>query len=125
MMRVVAIGLMVVVLAGCATSRSGTEVREAELAKIVKGKTTKGELVRLLGPPTSASTKGDGTELLIYRHSVQKISNPLLVVPIVGAFSSFKRETQARAVIFTVRNGVVEEIETSTESGTGCLGPLC
>lgn len=126
MLRIVALlMLFVVALVGCGTMRSGREVSEIELAKIVKGKTTKSELIGLLGPPTQVSTKGDGTELLAYHSSVTSVSNPLMVVPIVGFFGSYKSEAQARQVIFTVRNGIVEEIETSTQQDTGCVGVFC
>jgi outer membrane protein assembly factor BamE (lipoprotein component of BamABCDE complex) len=126
MLRIVTLLMLLVVpIVGCGTMRSGREVSEAELANIVKGKTTKRELIELLGPPTQVSTKGDGTELLAYHSSVTSVSNPLMVVPIVGFFGSYKSETQVRQVIFTVRGGVVEEIETSAQQDTGCVGVFC
>jgi len=129
MLRIVTLLMLLIVpVTGCGTMRSGREVSEAELANIVKGKTTKRELIELLGPPTQVSTKGDGTELLAYHSSVASVSGSsvaLSVVPIVNLFSSYKSETQARQVVFTVRGGVVEEIETSAQQNISCIGAFC
>lgn len=129
MLRIVTLLMLLVVpIVGCGTMRSGREVSEIELAKIVKGKTTKSELIELLGPPTQVSTKGDGMEVLVYQSSVASVSGSsvaLSVVPIVNLFSSYKSEAQARQVAFTVRGGIVEEIETSTQQNISCIGAFC
>jgi outer membrane protein assembly factor BamE (lipoprotein component of BamABCDE complex) len=49
---------------GCASA--GTKVDQAAVSKIQKGKTSKAEVVALLGSPMSASLTGDGKEVLVW-----------------------------------------------------------
>lgn len=53
---------LVVAISGCATS--GKKISQSQLDQVVSGKTTRGELIALFGPPTSEIYSSDGTQVL-------------------------------------------------------------
>lgn len=61
-MRAAAIVVIALALAGCATS--GTKITQGQLNQVVSGQTTRSDLVRLFGPPTSEVYGSDGTQVM-------------------------------------------------------------
>lgn len=76
--------LLVVCLVGCATS--GRKIDQAAADKIEKGKTTKEQVVALIGSPESISRSSNGDTTYIYNY-IRATAKPINFVPIVGAFA--------------------------------------
>ena len=77
--------------AACATTnvtKFGRDFDETKTDSIVKGKTTKQEIVQLLGKPHDKTLQESGTEEWIYLHRVTEITTK----PPPTAFHSAKRE---------------------------------
>jgi outer membrane protein assembly factor BamE (lipoprotein component of BamABCDE complex) len=54
---------------GCMNYRSGTKVERSDAQQIVKGKTTRDELLKMFGPPNAVSTTPDGREQMTWSYS--------------------------------------------------------
>ena len=60
--------LLLVGLAGCATSEIGRKFDTAAAQKIEVGKTSESEVLALLGEPLARQVKADGTKLYGYKY---------------------------------------------------------
>ena len=70
-------------IVGCAYS--GREIDPNALSKIKKGKTTKAEVIALLGPPSQQMPMGyDGGVYMIYSNFKSNMANAM--IPYAGAF---------------------------------------
>jgi len=78
-----AVALISAVLAGCAAS--GAKVSEQQLAQLKVGETTWGDMVAVLGQPTSSSFTSQGTRMAMYSYA-QVSTRPETFIPFVGAF---------------------------------------
>ena len=65
--RAILVCLMVIFLSACASS--GQEITQQQIDQIVKGQTTKPELLSLLGRPQSVMSNSDGTEILTWAYA--------------------------------------------------------
>ncbi|MDO8444767.1 MAG: hypothetical protein Q7T53_01450 [Deltaproteobacteria bacterium] len=90
----VSLGILLLLVTGCATTveKSGKDV-EGEPAKVIKaGITTRDEIIKAFGEPSSSSTK-DGSEELVYES--RKVETPTymggLVINEAGKAVTLKR----------------------------------
>ena len=91
---------------GCASS--GTKVEQSALSKIIKGKTTKSEVIALLGNPMSAQLTGNGKEIDTWSYA-QAQAKGRSFIPVVGAFvGGSDMKLQTFQVILN-KNKVVED----------------
>lgn len=79
-------------MVGCA---SGKRIEPEQYQKVTEGKTTRSELVALLGEPTSSSFNGSD-ELLAYNFSKSDLTN---YIPVIGMV---KHGTQGQMCLFTI-----------------------
>lgn len=107
MKKVITIFLCLVMMGACTYTvrqMEGTKLTAAQIQEIKLGKTTEGELLRLLGPPSKKEKKPDGTEILLYIYS--QIETPTLWGGVVlhGFFEKDREE------VFEVilKDGVVQ-----------------
>ncbi len=66
-MKKLAVVLFAVFLSACATS--GNEITQQQIDQIVKGQTTKPDLLSMLGRPQSVIANSDGTEILTWAYA--------------------------------------------------------
>jgi hypothetical protein len=118
----IVIWIAAVLLAGCTSY--GTQVTEAQAAQFENGKSTQGEIVAKLGPPSAYSERSaDGTHSLSYRFSHLQMS-AASYLPVVGALAG---ETQASLTVvtftFDVGDRLVDRATTHKDIGekTGLL----
>lgn len=83
MKKILAAGLVALVLAGCAAS--GVKVTDAHLADMKPGETTEAQIVQSFGSPTVRTRMSDGNTMLIYSYYETKI-RPESFIPIAGIF---------------------------------------
>ncbi len=107
-------------LAGCAspTSTYGSGPFSAtDVDKIVKGKTTKGEILRTFGQPASMTRNPqDGSEMLSYNYIKSNATvKPQSYIPVVGMFvGGVDGTATAQALTVTVsKNGTVDDYNYS------------
>ena len=94
-------------LVGCVVCDSDihyTGIEDETLKKIECGKTTKDQLVELLGEPSEQSLMEDGAEILRYK-CTKKHDSKVVVFPIV--FVDEEKETK-HTVAFEVKDGIVQ-----------------
>lgn len=118
--------LLVATLSACATSgnkhlQNHTETSVSQ--QIIKGKTKKQEINRLLGDPDNVSFTDSGNQIWTYKfeRAVLHITN---FVPLVGLFSSGADVTVKELVVMFDRNDVVTEYtmrETNREVKAGIV----
>ncbi len=60
-MRTIIALAIILTLTACATS--GRKITQAQLAQVVSGQTTRGDLIAMFGPPTSEVYSSDGTQI--------------------------------------------------------------
>ena len=119
MKKYLIIALTMVLLAGCVSA--GRKIDQTAADKIVKGKTTKSEVIAALGSPDHITKLGNGDTVFIYQFmkSTPKAST---FIPIVGTFAGGANvQTQSCMVIFG-RDDIVKNFSISqggTETGTG------
>lgn len=98
MKKSIAVVLVLLSLTGCA--HVGEPIDQLAVSQIVKGKTTKAELLDMFGPPLVVSSNSDNTETLAWSH----VS--------IGAFGSGYQQQSFTAVLNEA--GVVTSYTNST-----------
>jgi outer membrane protein assembly factor BamE (lipoprotein component of BamABCDE complex) len=102
-------------LFGCAAA--GVQVSDQQAASFKVGKSTYGDVVAALGPPTSTITSSNGKRSAVYSYAAVQ-ARPQNYIPYIGPFIS-AYDTKASAVTFEFdARGVL----TSTSSTQGAAG---
>lgn len=115
----VGIGAVVLISNGCVHAY-GTKAASNMQARsqIVKGKTTKQEVLRLLGAPTGKTDMGEQGEMWRYTYSRTNVRASTFI-PIVGAFAGgVDTHTHDMSIGFDT-NGVVKTISEFDSVGGG------
>lgn len=86
---------------GCYSMTSGSRVERADVERIVRGKTTRAEVLKMFGPPTRATIAPDGREALSWEYS--KASAQAFV------FVNSARMEDTGLTVFLTQQGVVDD----------------
>lgn len=105
--------VLLLVLSGCMSSSSGTPLDPAQVALIVKGKTTRAEVEALLGKPEMTTLLGDGRRMVAYSYNAMSSGvNPATAM--LGPFARIKASTRIQTLqLYVSQEGVVEDYEFS------------
>lgn len=119
MKTLVVISLLIFTLVGCATV--GRKINQDAVNGIEKGKTTREEVIKLLGSPDQMAKDTNGNITMTYMY-VRATTKPISFVPIVGAFAG-GANVQNQIVMITIGpDGKVSDVFSTygaTESGYG------
>lgn len=116
-MKTVICVMVACVLAGCAAS--GVKVSERHMESLQPGVTTRADVIRLLGEPTSVSTHFDGTSMMVYSH-VRAQARPASFIPIVGAFAGGSDVSASTVMLrFDASGRLMDTSTNQTNVGTG------
>ena len=105
-LTVLALISCVALVGGCASA--GTKVEQSAVAQIQKGKTTKTEVIALLGAPMSASLMGDGKEMMMWSYAQTQIKGATLI-PIVGIFAGGSNTKMTMFQVILNKDKIVED----------------
>ncbi|MGB7912139.1 MAG: outer membrane protein assembly factor BamE [Desulfobaccales bacterium] len=111
--------LLVAGLVGCATS--GRKIDQGAADQIEKGKTTKEQVVALIGSPESISRSSNGDTTYIYNYT-RATAKPINFVPIVGAFAGGADVQHQMYMVTFGPNGIVKSYSSNygaSEADTG------
>jgi outer membrane protein assembly factor BamE (lipoprotein component of BamABCDE complex) len=100
--------LMLLIVAGCTTSATGTSGRKIDMRvveTIEKGKTTRWLLADKLGPPTSVSLTSDGKRVLTYVYT--EVDSKTSVIPIMGSAETKMNYRQQMLQLICDQYGIV------------------
>src|SRR5208283_6056679 len=112
MKKIVTLLAIIIFLTGCVTM--GRQIDASAVDKIIQGKTTRDEVIALLGPPSTVSKNSNGTMVFVYSY-VSATPKPESFIPLVGVFVSGSNvESQMVSVTFG-GNNIVKNV-TSTYS---------
>lgn len=95
-----------VLVDGCASA--GTKIEQSSVSQIQKGKTTKPEVIALLGAPMSASLMGDGKEMMMWSYAQTQIKGATLI-PIVGIFAGGSNTKMTTFQVILNKDKIVED----------------
>jgi uncharacterized protein YceK len=119
MKRFLLIACMTIGLAGCASvgnEQIRSENQESIDSKLIKGKTTKGEVRSLLGAADDTSFTDGGNEIWKYRHLVST-AKAVNFVPIVNLFAAGADQDKKEIVVLFDKNGVLANYTFSQTKG--------
>ena len=109
----------IISLVGCATV--GRKINQEAVSSIEKGKTTREEVIRLLGSPDQITKDVNGNITMTYMY-VRATTRPETLIPVVGIFAG-GADVQNQMVMITIdQDGKVKDVFSSygaTESGYG------
>jgi hypothetical protein len=80
------VALMLFVVVGCSHYSSGRKIDSKSITAIEKGKTTRWQLLDVLGPPASVTISHDGKKLLQYAY-IEVKTKAASYIPVVGLFA--------------------------------------
>ncbi|MBQ0746055.1 MAG: hypothetical protein KBT73_05825 [Marinobacter sp.] len=104
--------LLIIVLAlitGCA-HQNGVQVSRDEANKIIIGKTSKSEVIELLGQPNGSMLgASEGSTESFWYNGAEAKANPALYIPIVGMFFGGIDSKGSSLIISFDEKGVVTE----------------
>ena len=119
MKRIMTLVLMACFVAGCASV--GRKIDQSAADKIEKGKTTKEQVINLIGSPDQITRRGNGDTIFMYTYA-RATAKPASFIPIFGPLvGGAKVQHQMFMVIFG-SDGVVRDFFNTygaTESDTG------
>ena len=104
----VSLAVTLVLLAGCVATQSDVHysgVENSQLRQIESGRTTKDQLLAIVGEPTEESMTEDGSEILRYR-CIEKKDNKFAMFPPPIAIED-KKEIE-HTVVFKLKDGIVQ-----------------
>lgn len=107
----------VLLLTACAAT--GVQVKEEQLSRLEKGKTTYQEVISMLGNPTSSTLMGDGARMIGYTY-VEHKTRAETFIPYVGAFVG-GADTRANTVMlrFSKDGVLLDYMASANQFGTG------
>jgi hypothetical protein len=114
-MRIVGVVVFAAALAGCASS--GVQVTQEQAQSFQVGKSTYGDVVASLGPPTTTTMTSVGQKFAVYSYAAVS-SRPQNFIPYIGPLVS-GYDTKSSAVTFTFDARDVLTNMTSTQSNLG------
>lgn len=106
---------LTLLLAGCVSG--GTQVKDSALTQFQKGVTTEADVVKVLGPPQSTTTLGDGRRLVVYSGLHGQVKGTTFI-PVVGLFAGGASVHQSTVVFTFGQDGKLIEY-SSTQSDAG------
>jgi outer membrane protein assembly factor BamE (lipoprotein component of BamABCDE complex) len=119
-MRKVAISLVIVgLLSGCVSV--GRQIDQTSASKIEKGKTTKEQVVMLIGSPDQIMSRGNGEEIYYYKYT-RATAKPATFIPIFGPLVGGANVQHQMFMVTFDSNGVVKDYFNSrgaTETSHG------
>jgi outer membrane protein assembly factor BamE (lipoprotein component of BamABCDE complex) len=97
---------MLIIFTGCATV--GTEIKQANIDKLQKGKTTKEEVTKVFGQPDVTYFDKDGN--LIYAYTASKVKNTAWnFIPVVNiVHSEMAMKNQMLSLTFS-KDGILQD----------------
>lgn len=104
----VSLGVTLVLLAGCVATESNVHysgVENSQLRQIKSGRTTKDQLLAIVGEPTEESMTEDGSEILRYK-CIEKKDNRFAMFPPPIAIEDTK--VIEHTVVFKFKDGIVQ-----------------
>ncbi|CNH86162.1 outer membrane protein assembly factor BamE [Yersinia pekkanenii] len=114
------LSITISIVSGCSSSGNQALKNESQASlqtKLVKNKTTKSDVVKAFGSPTSVTSKNDGGDIYLYEMNNGKI-NPLTYVPVVGFFAGdTTTESRTLSIIFN-KNDTVRTWSFSSDNRT-------
>lgn len=116
-MRMIFVALAAVVMTGCVAM--GTQIKEQQLTKLEKGKTTVQEVVASFGPPTTNTLNSNGSRTLMYTY-IEAQSRPETFIPFIGGFIGGADSRSNMVTLQFNTAGVLLDYSSSTSTmGTG------
>lgn len=114
-----ALALVALFSAGCA-SVGNEKIRNEDQAslehKLIKGKTTKADIVHALGTPDDTSFTDSGNEIWKYR-LVVSTAKAVNFIPVVNLFAAGADQEKKELVILLDKEGVVSNYTFNTTKG--------
>lgn len=126
----VLVALAMAGIPGCATQSSfgSGQLSSADIDRIVKGKTSKAQILSTFGQPEHMySDPSNGNEILSYSYSQgQGVVRPISFVPGVGQLLGGSDHTATNQIlkITLTKNGVVKDYEYNEYQTTGSMSSL-
>lgn len=106
-----------IVLCGCAAS--GVQVSQEQAQSFQVGKSTYGEIVATLGPPTTTTMVSGGQKYAVYSYAAVS-SRPQNFIPYIGPLvSGYDTKSSAVTFIFDSRDVLASMSSTQSNMGTG------
>jgi outer membrane protein assembly factor BamE (lipoprotein component of BamABCDE complex) len=105
-MRKIILLISYILLVGCSSMGNKEVMDVSKTSQIVQGKTTKEEVMALLGEPNHITVRPDGNETWVYSYT-HGTTRPTTFIPVVGLFAGgtdFKGKTLG--LVFD-KNGVL------------------
>lgn len=116
-------------LSGCVGYKTGRKFDDSSVKNIRAGKTTRAEVIQMLGQPPTRNSAGGGKETWMYEYNeIQSHASAITYVPIVGLFAGGGKSTsnqQTLTVQFTgdvVSACTYGKSSSNTTVRTGLLG---
>ena len=105
-MKNIALFICIIFLSGCATV--GKPIQQTNVDKIQKGKTTKNEVINILGQPDGSYFEKDN-KLVFYYYSSKVKSSAWNFIPLVNIFhNEMNIKNQMLSIVFS-KDEIVEE----------------
>lgn len=128
---IASMSVALIALGGCVhtmehgNSALANESYETLTNSVVKGKTTKAELLERFGTPTSRSNSPiDGSEVWTWQYMGTSVrQDGRVFIPVVGGFIGANSQTENRHVILTVtfKGDVVSQVTVNESGSSGGL----
>lgn len=106
-------------LAGCVSV--GRQIDQSAAAKIEKGKTTREEVIRLIGSPDRVTITSQGDTVFMYSYT-RATAKPATFIPVVGALAGGANVQHQMYMVTFGSDGIVKNFVSTygaTESDTG------
>jgi len=108
--------ILVLILSGCATAPKVSNLNQSTVEKsIVKGKTTKQEVLNIFGAPnvTTKQTSGNVAEIWTYTQFSSHMSGSWATILLLGGFGSNVSARSATLIVNFDKEGIVQDYTVS------------
>jgi outer membrane protein assembly factor BamE (lipoprotein component of BamABCDE complex) len=118
MKRIIVLLTLCLTLLGCFSSGNKQIMDASKTSQIQEGKTTKAEIIAVLGEPNHTTSMPNGEEMWMYNYT-QSVTRPTTFIPVIGLFAG-GTDMKGKTLMFRFdKNGILQKTDKGQMTGGG------
>jgi outer membrane protein assembly factor BamE (lipoprotein component of BamABCDE complex) len=118
MKKMIVLLILGLTLLGCMSVGNKQIMDASKTSQIQEGKTTRAEIITLLGEPNHTTSMPNGDEMVMYSYT-QSTPRPTTFIPVIGLFAG-GADMKGKTLMFTIdKNGILQKTNKGQMTGGG------
>jgi outer membrane protein assembly factor BamE (lipoprotein component of BamABCDE complex) len=118
MKRIIVLLTLCLTLLSCMSVGNKQIMDVSKTSQIQEGKTTKAEIIALIGEPNHTTSMPNGEEMLMYSYT-QSTTRPTTFIPVIGLFAGGADMKGKTLMLKIDKNGILQKTDKGQMTGGG------